>query len=114
MGVVKIAFPVRRFDVFLVNLDPTLGSEIQKTRPCLVVSPDEANRHIATVIIAPMTSQGHPYPTRLTCQFQGKAGQIVLDQLRTVDKVRLVKRLGRVTLDEQNAVLTGLAEMFAE
>ncbi len=109
-----MALPVKRFDVFLVSLDPTVGSEIQKTRPCLVVSPDESNRHIATVIIAPMTSQGRSYPTRISCQFQGKAGQIVLDQLRTVDKVRLVKRLGRVTADEQKAVLTGLAELFAE
>ena len=104
----------KRFDVFLVSLDPTIGSEIQKTRPCLVVSPDEANRHIATVIIAPMTSRGRPYPTRIACQFQGKTGQIVLDQLQTVDKVRLIKHLGCVAVDEQKAVLAGLAELFAE
>ena len=109
-----MAFPVKRFDVFLVSLDPTIGSEIQKTRPCLVVSPDESNRHIATVIIAPMTSQGRPYPTRIVCQFQGKTGQIVLDQLRTVDKSRLVKKLGRITANEQKAVLAGLTELFAE
>jgi mRNA interferase MazF len=114
MGVVAMTLPIQRFDVFLVCLDPTLGSKIQKTRPCLVVSPDEMNRHIATVIIAPMTSQGRPYPTRIACQFQGKAGQIVLDQLRTVDKMRLVKRLGCVTKVEQNAVLAGLAELFGE
>jgi mRNA interferase MazF len=83
---------LKRFDVYLVNLDPTVGSEIQKTRPCLVVSPDEMNRHITTVIVAPMTTKRHPYPTCVACQFQGREGQIVLDQLRTVDKVRLVKQ----------------------
>ena len=105
---------VRRFDVYLINLDPTVGSEIQKTGPCLVVSPDEMNLHIATVIVAPMTTPGWPYPTRVACRFQGKDGYIVLDQLRTVDKARLVKRLGRVSLPAQKAVLSVLAEMFAE
>ena len=75
---------VGRFDVYLVALDPTVGSEIQKMRPCLIVSPDEMNRHIATVIVAPMTTQGRPYPSRVLCQFEGKEGQVVLDQLRTV------------------------------
>lgn len=105
---------VNRFDVFLVNLDPTVGSEIQKTRPCVVISPDEMNRHIATVIIAPMTTKGRQYPTRIVCQFQGKKGQIVLDQIRTVDKNRLVKKLGRISQDEQKMLLDVLAEMFAE
>lgn len=105
---------VRRFDVYLVPLDPTVGSEIQKTRPCVVVSPDEANRYLSTVIVAPMTSQGRPHPSRVACRFSGKDGLIVLDQLRTVDKTRLVRRLGRVTAAEQKAVLTGLTEMFAE
>ncbi|MBW4455372.1 MAG: type II toxin-antitoxin system PemK/MazF family toxin [Nostoc indistinguendum CM1-VF10] len=109
MGVV-----VNRFDVFLVNLDPTIGSEIQKTRPCVVISPDEMNRYIATVIVAPMTTKGQSYPTRIACQFQGKDGQIVLDQIRTVDKNRLVKKLGQIDSDEQKAVLGTLAEMFAE
>jgi mRNA interferase MazF len=109
MGVV-----VKRFDVFLVNLEPTIGSEIQKTRPCVVISPDEMNRYIATAIIAPMTTRGRTYPTRVACQFQGKDGQIVLDQIRTVDKARLVKRLGRISQDEQRVVLDILAEMFAE
>jgi mRNA interferase MazF len=109
MGVV-----VKRFDVFLVNLDPTVGSEIQKTRPCIVVSPDEMNRYIATVIIAPMTTKGKTYPTRVVCQFQGKDGQIVLDQIRTIDKTRLVKKLGQISQDEQRAILDTLAEMFAE
>jgi len=75
-----------RFDVILISLDPTRGSEIRKTRPCLVISPDEMNDHIRTVIVAPMTTKGKPYPTRVPCTFQGKRGQIVLDQIRTVDK----------------------------
>ena len=105
---------IKRFDVFLVNLDPTLGSEIQKTRPCLVISPDEMNKAIATVIIAPMTTKGQPYPSRIVCHFQGKDGQIVLDQIRTVDKNRLVKYLGKISADEQKAVLDSLVQMFAE
>ncbi|MEO1296656.1 MAG: type II toxin-antitoxin system PemK/MazF family toxin [Cyanobacteria bacterium J06636_16] len=109
MGVV-----VKRFDVFLVNLDHTVGSEIQKTRPCVVISPDEMNRYIATVIIAPMTTKGKQYPTRVISQFQGKNGQIVLDQIRTVDKNRLVKKLGHISSDEQKMLLDILAEMFAE
>lgn len=105
---------VKRFEVYLVNLDPTVGSEIQKTRPCLVISPDEMNRNIATLIVAPMTTQGQAYPTRVACRFQGKAGQVVLDQIRTVDKTRLIRRLGRISLSAQKAVLSVLAEMFAE
>ena len=104
----------RRFDIFLVSLDPTVGSEIRKTRPCLVVSPDEMNRHIATVIVAPMTTKGRHYPTRIPCQFQGKKGQVVLDQLRTVDRARLVRRLGRLSAATQTRVLAALGEMFAE
>jgi len=105
---------VQRFEVYLVNLDPTIGREIQKTRPCLVISPDEMNKFIGTVIAAPMTTKGRTYPTRIACHFQGKTGQIVLDQIRTVDQARLVKRLGTISTDEQKAVLTALAEMFAE
>jgi mRNA interferase MazF len=105
---------VRRFDVWLVNLDPTIGSEIKKTRPCLVVSPDEMNHHINTVIVAPMTTKGRPYPTRVPCRFQGRTGQIVLDQLRTVDKVRLVTQLGQIGGKTQQATLAILSEMFAE
>jgi mRNA interferase MazF len=104
---------VGRFDVFLVQLDPTLGSEIQKTRPCAVVSPDEMNGAIRTVIVAPMTSRGRAYPTRVDCEFEGKTGQVVLDQIRTVDKQRLIKRLGRLEQPIQRAVLDTLAEMFA-
>ncbi|MDB9481205.1 type II toxin-antitoxin system PemK/MazF family toxin [Dolichospermum circinale] len=109
-----MAMVVNRFDVFLVNLDPTIGSEIKKTRPCLIISPNEINHHISTVIVAPMTTKGQPYPTRVTCQFQGKEGQIVLDQIRTIDKIRLVKLLGQITTEEQKAVLDILAEIFAE
>jgi mRNA interferase MazF len=109
-----MAVVIRRFDVFLANLDPTVGSEIQKTRPCVIISPDEMNGKIATVIIAPMTTQGKAYPTRIPCTFQGKAGHVVLDQLRTVDKTRLVQKWGSLSPDEQTAVLDGLAEMFAE
>jgi len=105
---------VKRFDVFLVNLDPTIGSEIQKTRPCVVISPDEMNRHIATAIIAPMTTKGRAYPTRVICQFQGKEGQIVLDQIRTVDKTRLLKKLGQISQNEQKSVLETLNNLFAE
>jgi mRNA interferase MazF len=105
---------VERFDVYLVNLDPTMGSEIKKTRPCLIISPDEMNRHIATVIVAPMTTKGRPYPTRVLCRFRGKEGQIVLDQIRTVDKSRLVQRLGRISKSTQTDVLDTIAEMFAE
>lgn len=105
---------VRRFEVYLVNLDPTIGSEIQKTRPCLVISPDEINAHIATIIVAPMTTKGRDYPTRVACQFQGKSGQIVLDQIRTIDKVRLVKKLGKINVETQKKVFSVLAELFAE
>ena len=104
---------VRRFDVYLINLDPTVGSEIQKTRPCLVVSPDEMNRFIRTVIVAPMTTKGAQYPTRVPCKFQGKQGQVVLDQIRTVDKARLVRRLGKVGAQTRAEVLSVLGEMFA-
>jgi mRNA interferase MazF len=109
-----MAMVVNRFDVFLINFDPTIGSEIKKTRPCLIISPNEINHHIATVIVAPMTTKGQTYPTRVTCQFQGQNGQIVLDQIRTIDKTRLVKLLGQITTEEQKTVLDILAEMFAE
>ena len=104
---------VKRFEVHLVNLDPTIGSEIKKTRPCVVVSPDEMNRHISTVIVAPMTTKGKAYPTRIKCKFEGKTGQVVLDQLRTVDKRRLVKRLGLIDKKTRQEIVEKLAEMFA-
>ncbi len=104
---------VKRFDVYLINLDPTIGSEIKKTRPCLIISPDEMNKFIRTVIVAPMTTKGNAYPTRVACRFQGKQGQIVLDQIRTVDKARLVRKLGKIDKQTQMEVLSVLNEMFA-
>ena len=104
---------VNRFDVVLINLDPTVGSEIKKTRPCLVISPDEMNRHIRTVIIAPMTSASKDYPTRIPCRFKKKEGQIVLDQIRTVDKTRLVKKLGVIDANAQLKVMSVLQQLFA-
>jgi mRNA interferase MazF len=102
-----------RFDVFLISLDPTRGSEIRKTRPCLIISPDEMNDNIRTVIVAPMTTKGRPYPSRVACTFKGKRGQVVLDQIRTVDKTRLVRRLGTISPRVRDKVLHVLQEMFA-
>lgn len=105
--------PVRRYHVYLVNLDPTQGSEIRKTRPCLVISPDEMNRHIRTVIVAPMTSVRRDYPSRVDVTFQRKKGQVVLDQIRTVDKARLVRHLGRLPELRSREVADLLQQMFA-
>ena len=104
---------ISRFEVYLVNLDPTIGSKIRKTGPCLVVSPDEMNHHVRTVIIAPMTTKGQAYPTRVACRFGGKRGQVVLDQIRTLDQARLAKRIGRLDAKTSAQVLTVLQEMFA-
>jgi mRNA interferase MazF len=104
---------ISRFEVYLANLDPTVGCEIKKTRPCLVVSPDEMNRSIRTAIIAPMTTKQRPYPSRVPCRFKGTLGQIVLDQIRTVDSLRLVKKLGRLDKRTSEEVLRVLGEMFA-
>ena len=108
-----MAMGVNRFDVWLVSLDPTVGSEIKKTRPCLIISPDEMNHHIATAIVAPMTTKRRRYPSRVSCIFQGKQAQIVLDQIRTVDQSRLITKLGRVRKQTQEEVLAILAEMFS-
>ena len=108
-----MAVVVSRFDIYLVQLDPTRGREIQKTRPCLIISPNEMNRHIDTVIIAPMTTRGRSYPTRVPVRFKRKSGQIVLDQIRTVDRGWLVKRLGKLDVATADKVLALLAEMFA-
>ena len=105
---------VTRGDVHLVRLDPVLGSEILKTRPCLVVSPDELNQHLRTVIVAPMTTGGSAYPWRIPCRFQNRSGFVALDQLRTVDGERLVKRLGRLSSAATTEVLDTLQEMFTE
>lgn len=104
---------VKRFDVYLVGLDPTVGSEIQKTRHCLVVSPDEMNQNIRTVIVAPMTSIIRDYPTRVPCVFRKKQGRIVLDQMRTIDKARLIKMLGTIDSKAQLDVVSVLQRMFA-
>jgi mRNA interferase MazF len=103
----------RRFDVYLVTLDPTVGSETRKTRPCVVVSPDEMNQHIRTVLVAPLTSKGTAYPTRIACRFGGRAGQVVLDQIRAVDVQRLTKRLGTLSPGTRAAILTALSDLFA-
>ncbi len=105
---------IKRFDVYLVNLGIDVQSDIQKVRPCLIISPDEMNDNIATVLIAPMTSLKRDYPTRVLCMFQGKDTQIVLDQMRSVNKTRLVKRLGQVSLSTQKTVLAVLSELFAQ
>ena len=108
-----MAMVVNRFHVYLTNLDPTVGSEIQKTRPCLVISPDEMNTHIRTVIVAPMTTAGNDYPTRVSCKFKKKKGQIVLDQIRTIDKTRLIKKLGSINPGTQLEVISILQRLFA-
>jgi len=102
-----------RGDVFLVDLNPTRGSEIRKMRPCVVVSPDELNAHLRTLIVAPLTTGGHPYPFRVPCRFGGKSGHIVVDQIRTVDRERLVRRLGRLAPATVDRTLSVLQEMFA-
>jgi len=104
---------MKRFDVYLINLDPTKGKEIKKTRPCVIVSPDEMNEYISTVIVAPMTSRIRDYPSRVTCTFKGKKGQIVLDQIRTVDKARLIKKLGVIDDESQYEIIKILQEMFS-
>lgn len=105
---------MRRGDVLLVKLDPTLGSEIKKARPCVVVSPDELNEHLRTAIVAPMTTKGRPYPWRIQCRFQGKTGYVVLDQLRTIDQERAASRLGRLSPETLDQLLERLQEMFAQ
>jgi mRNA interferase MazF len=105
---------IRQYEVFLVNLDPTIGHEIRKTRPCLIVSPDEMNRHISTVIIAPMTTKSREFPSRVRIRFQRKDGWIVLDQIRTVDKRRLAKRLGKIGSSTTLQVKAVLSEMLVE
>lgn len=109
---VLVNAPVR-FEIYLVELDPTRGSEIQKTRPCTVVSPNEMNRYLRTVIVAPMTTGGKDYPTRIPVNFQGQSGRVALDQLRTVDRVQLVRKLGDLSPEEATRVLLCLGEMFA-
>jgi mRNA interferase MazF len=104
--------PPARGEVYLIDLDPTRSSEIRKPRPCLVVSPDELNQYLQTVIVVPMTTGGHAYPWRVRCRFRDRSGFVAIDQLRTIDCERLVKRLGRVTPGTLTAVLTVIQEMF--
>lgn len=104
----------KRFEVYLINLDPTVGHEIKKSRPCMIISPDEINTFLSTVIVAPMTTKKHEYPTRIDCTFQGKNGQIVIDQIRTVDKARFIKKLGKIDIDTQKEILSVLTYMFSE
>lgn len=105
---------VRQYDIVLINLDPTIGHEIRKVRPCAVISPDEMNRNIDTVIIAPMTSRSHAYPTRVPLRFKGKDGWVVLDQIRTVDKARLIKKLGRLQPETVQTVKAVIQEMLVD
>ena len=105
---------MEQYSIYMINLDPTIGHEIKKTRPCVVISPNEMNQHIATIIIAPMTTQAHVYPTRIPITFQGKKGWIVLDQIRTVDKCRLVKKLGKLNFTKITEVKKILNEMLVE
>jgi mRNA interferase MazF len=107
-----VSRPPKQDEVWLVTLDPAVGVEIQKTRPCLVVSPEEMNDHLRSVIVAPMTTTIRPYPTRVPLRFQGKAGQVALDQIRAVDKNRLLRKLGSVSENVANATSTTLVKMF--
>jgi len=108
-----VSRPFRRGDVCLIQLDPTRGSEIRKTRPCLVVSPDELNQHLRTLIVAPMTTVGQAYPWRVACRFQNRSGFVAMDQLRTVDTERIAKRLGRIGSNTLFSALNVLQEMFS-
>lgn len=113
MALVSTTAGVRRGEVYLVELNPTRGREIRKTRPCVVVSPDELNAHLGTFIVAPLTIGSHAYPFRLSCRFAGKNGHVILDQVRTVDRIRLVRRLGKLSTEALAGALTVLREMFA-
>ena len=104
---------VNRFDVCLISLDPTVGSEIKKIRPCLIISPDEMNHNIRTIIVAPMTTAGKDYPTRVRCTFKRKKGQIVLDQIRTIDKTRIIKKLGTIGPKTQLEIISVLQQLFS-
>lgn len=103
---------VRRFEVYLISLDATIGKEIKKTRPCVVISPDDMNEYLSTFIVAPMTTKSRNYPSRVSCKFQSKSGDIVLDQIRTVSNTRFVKKLGSIDSQTQRKVLNILRDMF--
>jgi mRNA interferase MazF len=105
---------IRQYDIFLVNLDPTIGSEIQKTRPCVVISPNEMNKHLRTIVIAPMTTSTKQYPTRIEIKHDNRIGWVVLDQIRTVDKQRIVKSLGRLSRPEIKEVKAIIKETYVD
>ena len=105
---------VSQYDIFLISLDPTIGHEIKKSRPYVIISPDEMNKYISTVIIAPMTSKSHSYPTRVPIEFMGKNGWIVLDQLRTVDKKRLIKKFGRLDQKTTDKIKSVIKQMLVD
>jgi mRNA interferase MazF len=105
---------INQYQIVLVNLDPTVGSEIQKTRPCVVISPDEINRNLRTVVIAPMTTKSKPYPTRIKVKHQNQTGWVVVDQIRTIDKIRIVKLLGKLTDSEISACKNIIRETFVD
>lgn len=103
-----------QYDVFLVGLDPTIGHEIKKSRPCIIISPNELNKNISTVIIAPMSTKSHPYPTRVPIKFKGKEGWILLDQVRTIDKRRLIKKLGKIKHNTITQIKSVIKEMLVD
>jgi len=105
---------IRQYEVYLISLDPTIGHEIKKVRPCVIISPDEMNKNISTIIITPMTTQSHLYPTRISLKFAGKDAWIVLDQLRTVDRKRLIKKLGKIDQKTINQVKAIIKEMLVD
>ncbi len=105
---------INQYDVFLVGLDPTIGHEIKKSRPCIIISPNELNKNISTVIIAPMTTKSHPYPTRVPIKFKGKDGWILLDQIRTIDKKRLIKKLGKIEHNTITQIKSVIKEMLVD
>ena len=105
---------MEQYSICLVNLEPAIGHEIKKTRPCVVISPDEMNQHISTIIIAPMTTKSHAYPTRVPLTFKGKKGWIVLDQIRTIDKRRIIKKIGKISTNKRAEVKNVINEMLVE
>ena len=113
MALKTVRRAIGRGDVYLIELDPTRGSEIRNTRPCVVISPDELNEHLRTVIVAPMTTKGQPYPWRVPCRFRNKRGTVVVDQIRTIDRERLVQHLGALSEATMRVVLERLTEFFA-
>ncbi len=105
---------INQYDIVLVNLDPTIGSEIRKTRPCTIISPNEMNRHLRTIVIAPMTTKSHDYPTRIKVKHEGKTGWVVMDQIRTIDKQRIIRKLGKLSIAEVNKCKDVIRETYVD